>query len=221
MGIAGDVALDWTLDKTPRPAGGGRSGLYAASNMNSIPAPRAQMDTGMDAAYRFRHDKASLAARGPEGVVRAAFMFSLPTLVQSLGEMGLQGMGVQRRFNLDTLDRQGDETGHDGAKAIAYLAVIGPERRRNMPDPESDGQSGWQPGGDRGVPGLVPRPWCRRSGGLPTVFNDQPIPDAAIARIERLFIARHGAEFLVLPSRSQYPRADFYDSGYHLRQSAQ
>ena len=32
---------------------------------------------------------------------------------------------------------------------------------------------------------------------------------------------RHGAKFLVLENRSQYPRADFYDSGYHLRQSAQ
>jgi hypothetical protein len=67
--------------------------------------------------------------------------------------------------------------------------------------------------------------WCHAHGvvavgGLPTVFDDQPVQDAAIAEL-REFYRSHGAGFLVLPSRSQYPRADFYDSAYHLRQAAQ
>jgi hypothetical protein len=47
-----------------------------------------------------------------------------------------------------------------------------------------------------------------------------PIPDAPIARLAH-FYADHGARFLVLPNRSQYPRSAFYDSNYHLRESWQ
>jgi hypothetical protein len=57
-------------------------------------------------------------------------------------------------------------------------------------------------------------------GGLPTVFDDKPVPEAAIAQL-RGFYAGYGAKFVALPNRSQYPRADFYDAPYHLRQSAQ
>ena len=92
MGIAGDVALDWTLDKARRELAPGDL-VYMPIEYELYSRPRARLQTGMDAAYRFRHDKASLAARGPEGIVRAAFMFSLPTLVQSLGEMGLAERG--------------------------------------------------------------------------------------------------------------------------------
>lgn len=35
------------------------------------------------------------------------------------------------------------------------------------------------------------------------------------------FYAWHGEAFVVLDNFSQYPRADFYDTGYHLRPSAQ
>jgi len=45
------------------------------------------------------------------------------------------------------------------------------------------------------------------------------VPDASIAAL-KAFYARHGARFVVLPGRSQYPRADFYDTGSHLKQSA-
>ena len=43
-------------------------------------------------------------------------------------------------------------------------------------------------------------------GGLPTGFDDSPIPDAAIAAIRAIYTA-HGALFLELPNRSRYPRA--------------
>ena len=219
MGIAGDVALDWTLDKTRGQLAAGDL-VYLPIEYDLYSRSRMRLETGMDAAYRFRHDKASLAARGPAGVVRAAFMFSLPTLVQSIGEMGLKALGVQRRFNLGTLDRQGDETGHDGAKALPYRDVIR-QAPQEMPDPRT--LLADPDGSQAAIAGFLD--WCRGHGvravgGLPTVFNDRPIPDAAIAALKD-FYARHGAGFVVLAGHSQYPRADFYDSGYHLRQSAQ
>jgi len=219
LGVSGDIGIDWLLDSA--------HGILAPGDLVYLPIefdiysrPKIQLMTGMDAAYRFRHDKASLADRGAEGVARAAFMFSLPTLVQSVGEMGLKVAGVHRRFGLDTLDKQGDETGHDGAKAIPYLAVVRSEPQ-NLPDNEKlfDHPDGSQ----AAITAFLD--WCHAQeivavGGLPTVYNDVPIPDAPIARL-RDFYARHGAKFLVLANRSQYPRSAFYDSNYHLRESWQ
>jgi hypothetical protein len=219
LGVAGTIGIDWTLDAARQILKRGDL-AYMPVEFDIYPHPRAQLLTGMDAAYRFRHDKASLAERGPEGVIRAAFMFSLPTLVQSLGEMALAEAGVRRRFGLDTLNKQGDEIGHDGAKANAYLATIRSESQR-MPETETlltDPEAGAQ-----AIASFLD--WCRvhgvtAVGGLPTVFNDRPIPDAPIAEL-RAFYGKHGAGFLVLPNRSQYPRSAFYDSDYHLRESWQ
>jgi hypothetical protein len=219
MGIAADVALDWTMDKIRGQLKAGDL-VYFPLEFDAYLRSRSQIATGMDGAYRFRHDKASLATRGPEGIVRAAFMFSLPVLVQSMGEMSLQAAGVHRRFNLDTLDRQGDETGHDGAKALPYLSVIA-RAPQEMPDPRMMKIN--QDGGPAVIGAFLD--WCHAHGvvavgGLPTVFDDRPVPKSAIDQLAA-FYTRHGANFLVLPNRSQYPRADFYDSAYHLRQGAQ
>lgn len=218
MGIAGDVSLDWTFDKVqPRLAAGDL--VYLPIEYGTYSRSRVQMMTGMDAAYRFRHDKMSLAKRGPEAILRAAFMFSLPTLLHSVGEMGLDAAGIQRRFNLDTLNMQGDETGHDGEKALPYLGVIRDAQEELPTAALLDNPDGAQAAiaqfldfcRDHGVTAV---------GGLPTIFDDEQVPDSAMAELKDLF-ARHGALFVAIANRSQYPRSDFYDTGYHLRQTAQ
>jgi hypothetical protein len=219
LGVAGDVGIDWILDAARRILARGDL-AYMPIEFDVYSLPRARLFTGMDAAYRFRHDKGSLAERGPEGVARAAFMFSLPTLAQSLGEMGLAEAGIRRRFGLDTLDKQGDETGHNDVKAIPYLAVIRSDPE-NMPD--NDGLLANPEGGQAAIASFLD--WCRAHGvtavgGLPTVFDDRPIPDAPIAKLHA-FYGAHGGGFLVLPNRSQYPRSAFYDTNYHLRESWQ
>jgi hypothetical protein len=219
LGVAGDVGIDWVMDAARQILAHGDL-AYMPIEFDIYSRPRALLFTGMDAAYRFRHDRASLAERGPEGVVRAAFMFSLPTLAQSLGEMALAEAGVRRRFGLDTLDRQGDETGHGDAKALSYLAVI---RREPEIMPDNDSLLANPDGSQAAIAAFLD--WCRAHGvtavgGLPTVFNDMPIPDAPIATL-RAFYGAHGAGFLELPNRSQYPRSAFFDSSYHLRESWQ
>lgn len=219
MSIAADVALDWTLDKARQQLAPGDL-VYLPLEYDAYSRTRLQLETGMDAAYRFRHDKQSLLTRGSEGMVRAAFMFSLPTLIQSLGEMGLKAAGVGRRFNIETQDRQGDEIGHDGAKALPYRSVI---QRAPQVMPDSRAMMANSDGGQAVIGAFLD--WCQRHrvtavGGMPTIFNDKPLPASIETRL-RAFYAAHGARFLSLPNRSQYPRADFYDSPYHLRQSAQ
>jgi hypothetical protein len=219
MGVAADVALDWTFS---RAQGQLRAGdlVYLPIEYDLYSRSRSQTVTGMDAAFRFRHDKISLIPRGPEGVMRAAFMFSLPTLIQSVGEMGLNLAGVRRRFNLDTMNDQGDEIGHDDDKALPYRALIA-----SMPGEHPDpAQLMDNPDGSQGFIATF-LDWCRdngvvAAGGLPTVFNDQPV-DLSVVRQLRLFYVQHGAQLIVLGNFSQYPRDDFYDTGYHLRQPAQ
>jgi len=218
MGIAADVSLDWVLDKVQQRLAAGDL-VYLPIEYDTYSRSEAQMMTGMDAAYRFRHDKASLAARGVEGITRAAFMFSLPTLVQSIGEMGLNAIGVQRRLNLDTLDKQGDETGQDGDKALPYRSLIQHTRAESPDTTLLLNSSGAQ------VAIIRFLDFCRArgviaAGGLPTVFDDQPIPDPLIQRL-RTFYTGHSAKFVVLTTRSQYSRTDFFDTGYHLNQRAQ
>jgi hypothetical protein len=219
MGIAADVALDWTFDLLRSRLAPGDL-VYMPIEYDLYSRTRVRMMTGMDAAYRFRHDKRSLLSRGAEGMTRAAFMFSLPTLVQSGGEMALAAVGIERRFNLDTMDPQGDEIGHDGASAAAYRDMIArapevlPDTKDILANPD---------GAQQTIADFLE--WSRAHhvtaiGGLPTIFDDRPVPAATIAALKG-FYARHGAAFLVLANRSQYPRADFYDTGYHLRQSTQ
>jgi hypothetical protein len=219
MGVAADVALDWTFSRAQGQLRAGDLG-YLPIEYDLYSRSRAQALTGMDAAFRFRHEKTSLIPRGPEGVMRAAFMFGLPTLIQSVGEMGLNLAGVRRRFNLDTVDSQGDEIGHDGDNALPYRALMAsmpgehPDPAHLMDNP--DGSQGF-------IAAFLD--WCRENGvaavgGLPTVFNDRPV-DASVVEQLRRFYARHGAQLMVLGNLSQYPRDDFYDTGYHLRQSAQ
>jgi hypothetical protein len=219
MGITAEAGLDWTLNATKKNLAAGDL-VYLPIEYGLYSVTREHLYTLMDAAYRFRHDKPSLAERGPEGALRAAFMFNVSVLVKSLGETALNAAGVRRRFNLRTLDKQGDETGHDGDKALPYVSVIkgypeeAPDPAHLMDNPD---------GSQAALANFLD--WCRDHGvtavgGLPTIFDDRPVPDAVIARL-RAFYASHRAQFIVLPNRSQYPRTSFYDTGYHLRQSAQ
>jgi hypothetical protein len=219
MGITAEAGLDWTLNETKKDLAAGDL-VYLPIEYDLYSISRLRLYTMMDAAYRFRHEKRSLADRGLEGAVRAAFMFDLSVLVKSVGETALNAAGVRRRFNLSTLNKQGDETGHDGSKAIAYVSVIKNAREEL---PKSAHLLDNPDGSQAALAGFLD--WCRAHkvtavGGLPTIFNDQPVPDTLVEKL-KAFYASHGAQFIALPNRSQYPRASFYDTGYHLRQSAQ
>jgi hypothetical protein len=147
-------------------------------------------------------------------------VFNLPTLIHSIGEMALSAAGFNRRIGVDTTNVQGDETGHDAAKAKPYRVFIS---RTPFQYPTASGVLANSEGSQSAIAGFLD--WCRAHGviavgGLPTVYNDQPI-DASVVSQLKSFYANHGAEFLVLDNHSQYPRSVFFDAEYHLRQTAQ
>lgn len=56
-------------------------------------------------------------------------------------------------------------------------------------------------------------------GGLPTTIKDRAIEPEFVNLIASIY-KKHGHDFLELPNHSQYPREQFYDSQYHLLESA-
>jgi hypothetical protein len=159
-------------------------------------------------------------SRGPEGVLRAAFMFDLGTLVQSAGEMMLSARGIKRRTGLSTINVQGDEIDHGDREAKPYERLIRSEQF-DLPSPNdfAVGRDGTQ----AALASFLD--WCRANhvltiGGLPTIFEDAYVPAQVIADIEKIY-RDHGAPFIVLPDKSRFPRSQFFDTEYHLRDNAQ
>jgi hypothetical protein len=189
---------------------------------------RPDLLTGPDAAILFRQDKAALLKRGPVGVAYATFLFDVPVFIRSVGEMAMSAVGIRRPFDaLDepgakrgekSLDAFGDGIGHSAARAKFYRNVIDSWQ--------------WKPPSLETVGSRAARAdvadflhWaCGRGilviGGLPTTFDDAPIPPAVIGSLSDLY-TNNGQAFLVLPNHSQYGRSLFYDSQFHLNREAQ
>lgn len=179
----------------------------------------ATMEAGRLHPYRVTYDRATLAGLSPQLLMRALFQFDLRYLIGALAEMGLEAVGVERRFNRDTLTRQGDMRDHTVAKGAVYRDFIRssafwlPRDRDFVLTPDVSSTLGvfLDRARQKGI---------RVIGALPTTFDDRPVGDGLIARLSTLF-RRHGQAFLVLPNRSQYPRNCFFDTQYHLNEPCQ
>lgn len=149
----------------------------------------------------------------------AWFHFDLPYLASAIGETTLDALGVKRRYSLDTLTSQGDEFGHSKQKGLNYqnylhsldwsapaLEILTAKSRS-----ASELQILLREISDLGVTVI---------GGLPTTFDDEPIPKDVIES-RREFFESFGGEFLVPANDSQYPRDRFYDTPYHLNEETQ
>jgi hypothetical protein len=162
---------------------------------------------------------AELFRRGWERTLRAAFAFDLPYAISGVVEMGLEAAGFRRRFGVDTLTKEGDESGHTLAKAAAFRSYV-EAAKVVLPTAEAFARPSH-------AKEVLARffAWAKAHqvlvvGGLPTTFDDVPIPAGLIPEL-REFYESAGQDFLVLPGRSQYPRRCFYDTPWHLAEPFQ
>ena len=176
-------------------------------------------DEKSDSHYWLPYERASFFRQPLPQLVYGAFSFDLPYAISGLMEMGLQAGGIGRRFSIDTMNDQGDQIGHDDDAAMEYQEVIanwawsGISTDVIVEDTDTLEQ----------LRSFLR--WARENdisvvGGLPTVFDDQPVPDKVRQWIETLYVSE-GHYFLQLENRSQYPRDCFFDTPYHLRESCQ
>ena len=210
FGIAAGVGMDF-LTARIEPLIGPGDLIYIPLEYPQYKVSQSEMLGSAETGEWVRRDPAGLlAARGPVGLLRAAFRFDLSWLLQGAFETAFQSLGGKRRFGLDTMNAMGDEVGHTAARSAPYMAFIA--RHRLVPA----GPGFRTPAGrGGGVLGAFVEDAVRRGatvvGGLPTTFDDRPIPAAVISRLAA-FYRRHGGSFLALPNLLAYPRSQFYNS---------
>lgn len=227
LGTTAGLGLDYMFDSFKDELKPGDV-VYVPLEYPQYGRDRPDLRTGPDAAILFRHDKAELLKRGAGGIVYAAFLFDIPLLIRSIGEMGMVAAGLRRPFDaLDepdarqgekALDAFGDGVGHTARRGLLYRKVID-NWEWSAPDLETVSS----PAARRDIAEFLQ--WARSRnilviGGLPTTFDDAPIPPEVIESLRRLYV-NNGQAFLVLANRSQYERSKFYDSQFHLNREEQ
>ncbi len=158
---------------------------------------------------------------GWERAARACLAFNLSFLVQGIQEMAIVRAGAKRfEGEGDHLTPQGDQEGHTAAHGAIYRDFVS-RLHTYVPslgefhDPDAYGQQ------------LIARFVRDLSahgvtviGGLPTTFDDEPVPQEIKDYLAQLY-RDNGGKFLVLPNQNVYPREGFYDRQYHLNEEWQ
>jgi hypothetical protein len=173
---------------------------------------------GSEAPYVVRRDHASLVMYSPSQLAFALFYFDIRYFFSGIGEMVLQRAGIQRRTSVRTMTAPGDERGATSAKAIAYRPYI-----QSLPAPSVNVDDYDDPVSNAAIASIIDTAKAKGIivvGGLPTSFADGIVPAAVVDRLRALY-EQHGACFLILPNHSQYPRSAFFDTEYHLQETAQ
>ena len=216
MGVAGGVGLDTQFAALRRVTVAGDYIYMPLEYSQYVVSMRDMMDSAETGEW-FRRDSAGLLdTRGAEGLLRAFFHFDLSYALQSIFEMVFHSAGHFRRSGLHKLNEHGDETGHT-------LNTSGPYREALRTQPWSPPildhlKTAPNPGAPQLIAEFIEDMRSRNIlviGGLPTTFDDMPIPEELLEDLDALFTSNGGA-FISLDNLSQYPRARFFDTHYHL-----
>lgn len=218
MSIQAGISLDFQFSRIEPYLGAGDI-VYLPLEYEFFGGDLRSMMGGAELPLCVAYEKEQLWNLGPVRLAYALFYFDLKFLIAGLGEMLLEAAGVQRRFSVNTLTKQGDESGHTRERAQEYRAALNAKEAKPWNDEAVDLGSYkanllaeiLRRAANKGVIVI---------GGLPTSFNDYPIPERWVERIGA-FYAQYGHAFVALENKSQYPRSYFYDSPAHLSEPYQ
>jgi hypothetical protein len=181
---------------------------------------RIMSELGPDAGIMLRHDWTTLRRLPLGRQIAAVFAADLRGAIMSAIEMTLvDGHFHDPRAGIaGSYDRWGDHIGHTarlGAGNQADLATVTPYHPSAL-----DIRGGFGSVEVRGFLRWAAAHQVRVIGGLPTGFDDSPVPTQSLAAIRRIY-RDGGAAFLELPNRSRYPRSAFFDTADHLNEQEQ
>ena len=191
--------------------------LYMPLEYEAIQA-RSPWEAGGEAPLIVRHDRCLLAKMDPRQALSSLFYFDLRYLISGTGEMILSAAGAKRRYGIETLTLQGDESGHTIARGRPYRRHVGQIAAPLVNAEVLRNESAW--GDVIWIMGQSRKRGVMVVGGLPTTFEDVFIPKGALKAISRIYI-NGGQYFLILGNKSLYPRSAFYDTAYHLSEEFQ
>jgi len=218
LSVTANLSLDYQFDLlTPYLEPGDI--VYLPLEYGALAGDREQMRSGVELPYVVSNDHEYLFQMSVDRLLDALFYFDLRYFFSGLGEMTLQTLGIQRRFNLDTLTKQGDESTHTPEKGLVYRDMLMTTKW------EPPGEEDFSEGSYKANIVSDFLKWAKENnvsvvGGLPTTFDDQPIPETLVLSICEFF-KRNGQDFLLFENRNQYPRENFFDTPYHLLETYQ
>ncbi len=217
MGVAASIQIDFLFNWVSQVAKKGDL-VYVPLEYPLWSAQRSDfLSDDIGPAY-FSVDPSRLLALGWDRLGYGAFAFNVRFAIESIFERALVAAGASRRVGVSAsdLNEYGDMVGHDAKAAAAYKTYLANIRWRVPNNQISDTT--------RALVGNFIKEMTDRGvvvvGGLQTTFDDKPVPDAIIEPWRQLFVD-NGAAFIMLPNKSQYPRADFFDTTAHLQQDYQ
>ena len=191
--------------------------VYLPMELAQYTATRRQYDAGADGFLLLRHDRALLAQLPPDRILGALFCCTLADALDALAEMALARHGVSPQALLAReYNAEGDRIDNDLAGAMPDLLRHPP---RAVP-PAQDIAQGY---GAALIARFVAAEAARGViviGGLPTDFSTLALNDHLVRTVADIYTA-HGGAFLVLPNRSLYPVADFFNGEDHLARPCQ
>ena len=218
-GVAVGVGLDYLFARWEPLLHPGDT-IYLPMEEAQYVRDRAATMMGPDAAIMLRHDRATLLKLPPDRWAGAMFATDLRGALMAVIEMALVAGGFHdpRAAAEGESNAWGDHVGHTAALGMPSQTVLAAARPRHASAAAIRAGYGTS---------LIARfaAWARARGvrvvgGLPTEFADAPMPDATLAAIRAVYLAQ-GADFLVLPNYSRYPRSAFFDTPDHLNEAGQ
>jgi hypothetical protein len=215
MSIGVGIGLDFQFDRL-RPLLAAGDIVYMPLEYREYATTRDKMEGGPQNIALVREYRDQLFQQPWRRVVRAYAYFDLPTLIHGSIEMALERRGYQRRTSLDSLTREGDESGHTREAGAPYVAFLRASRYGEVELPRKSYaidvlQAFLREARARGVTVV---------GGLPTIPDSVTIPNAVLTQLDELY-AQQGQHFLLLDNRAQYPLDCFFDTLSHLNEACQ
>jgi len=212
--VSADMGIDFILEKTKEVIREGDIVIMPLEYEFYGQGKKAVIFSVMGNNYISQYERSYLFKFGIEKTLASLFSFDLKYMISSVIEMGLTSKGFQRRFNIDTLNQNGDMIGHTKEKSAAYESFI-----RQIPEIKPP----YKLLSETPYSCIVIQDflkWCKNRnvkvyGSLPTTFDDEAHDERIITRIKDIYLGA-GQDFIELPNHSQYPRSCFYDTGYHL-----
>jgi hypothetical protein len=191
--------------------------VYLPMELAQYTASRAQYDAAPDGFLLLRHDRAVLAQLPPDRILGALFCCTLADALDSLAEMALARREVSpQALMAREYNEEGDRIDNDPAGAM-------PDLLRHPPRAVPGVQEITQGYGAALIARFVAAETARGViviGGLPTDFSTLALDDRLVRAVAGIYTA-HGGAFLVLPNRSLYPAADFFNGEDHLARPCQ
>lgn len=218
MSITANISLDYQF-KVLKPFLKKGDLVYLPLEYGALKGTKDDLMSGLELPYIMSYDHDSISSMGLDRLLHGAFYFDLKYMFSGLAEMALMKLGVKRRFSLETLTENGDESFHTEEKGSQYNSYL-ENLEWNPPTNEYFDGNSYKANIVRSFLRWSKKEGVRVIGGLPTTFNDQQVPDSLIENICRFYL-NEGHDFLILDNHSQYPRRIFYDTAYHLNESSQ